>query len=62
MCRVDGVNAAELTKKVKAHGATKLPLSTAPVPKEDLDTKLKRLINANKCMLFMKVLAMIDTF
>jgi len=52
--RVDGVNAAELTKKVKAHAATKLPLSTAPVPKEDLDTKLKRLINANKCMLFMK--------
>jgi len=52
--RVDGVNAAELTKKVKAHAATKLPLGTAPVPKEDLDTKLKRLINANKCMLFMK--------
>lgn len=52
--RVDGVNAAELTKKVKAHAATKLPLGTVPVPKEDLDTKLKRLINANKCMLFMK--------
>jgi len=52
--RVDGVNAAELTKKVKAHAATKLPLGTAPAPKEDLDTKLKRLINANKCMLFMK--------
>jgi len=52
--RVDGVNAAELTKKVKAHAATKLPLGTAPVPKEDLETKLKRLINANKCMLFMK--------
>merc|ERR1712112_771021 len=52
--RVDGVNAAELTKKVKAHAATKLPLGAAPAPKEDLETKLKRLINANKCMLFMK--------
>lgn len=52
--RVDGVNAVELTKKVKAHAATKLPLATIPAPKEDLETKLKRLINANKCMLFMK--------
>jgi len=52
--RVDGVNAAELTKKVKAHAATKLPLGAAAAPKEDLETKLKRLINANKCMLFMK--------
>jgi len=52
--RVDGVNAVELTKKVKAHAATKLPLGTIPAPKEDLETKLKRLINANKCMLFMK--------
>jgi len=55
--RVDGVNAAELTKKVKSHAATKLsdlPLGPIPAPKEDLDTKLKRLINAHKCMLFMK--------
>merc|ERR1712098_397912 len=36
------------------HAATKLPLVAAPAPKEDLETKLKRLINANKCMLFMK--------
>merc|ERR1712130_886612 len=52
--RVDGGNAAELTKKGKAHAATKLPLGAAAAPKEDLETKLKRLINANKCMLFMK--------
>jgi len=53
--RVDGVNAVELTKKVKSHAATKLSdLSQIPVPKEDLNTKLKRLINAHKCMLFMK--------
>jgi len=55
--RVDGVNAAELTKKVKSHAATKLsdlPLGPIPAPKENLDTKLKRLINAHKCMLFMK--------
>eukprot|EP00092_Neocalanus_flemingeri_P010044 GFUD01010825.1.p1 GENE.GFUD01010825.1~~GFUD01010825.1.p1 ORF type:complete len:327 (+),score=92.51 GFUD01010825.1:41-1021(+) len=55
--RVDGVNAAELTKKVKSHAATKLsdlPLGPISAPKEDLDSKLKRLINAHKCMVFMK--------
>jgi Grx4 family monothiol glutaredoxin len=55
--RIDGANAAELTKKVKSHSAAKvdsLPLAVAPVQKEDLDTKLKRLISAHKCMLFMK--------
>jgi len=55
--RIDGVQAAELTKKVKSHAAaslTNLPISSGPVPKEDLDTKLKRLIKAHKCMLFMK--------
>jgi len=54
--RVDGVNAAEVTKKVKAHAAdpsADIPSGAAP-PKEDLDTKLKRLINTRKCMLFMK--------
>jgi len=54
--RVDGVNAAEVTKKVKAHAAdpsADIPTASAP-PKEDLDTKLKRLINTRKCMLFMK--------
>ena len=45
-----------MTKKVKLHAndpAVIIPLgSKAPV--EDLETKLKRLINARKCMLFMK--------
>jgi len=55
--RVDGANAAELTKKVKSHSAAKLDnlaLAVAPAKKEDLDTKLRRLIKAHKCMLFMK--------
>ena len=55
--RVDGVNAAELSKKVKSHAAAKvsdLPLAVAPPKEEDLDTKLKRLISAHPCMLFMK--------
>ena len=54
--RVDGVNAAEVTKKVKAHANDPTAdLPPAPViPKEDLNTKLKRLINARKCVLFMK--------
>ena len=56
--RIDGVNAAELTKKVKLHAndpVANLPLApTNGKPVEDLETKLKRLINARKCMLFMK--------
>jgi len=55
--RVDGVNAAELTKKVKAHAAdtfADMDLGPLEAPKEDLDSKLKRLIKAHKCMLFMK--------
>jgi len=54
--RVDGVNAAEVTKKVRAHASdpsADIPSGPAP-PKEDLNTKLKRLINTRKCMLFMK--------
>lgn len=53
--RVDGVNAVELTKKVRQHAMT-VAAGPAPPPagKEDLNTKLKRLINAHKCMLFMK--------
>ena len=58
LCRIDGVNAADLTKKVKLHAndpVANLPLAaTNGKPVEDLDTKLKRLINARKCMLFMK--------
>ena len=55
--RVDGVNAAELTKKVKLHAndpVANLPLGSNSQPVEDLETKLKRLISARKCMLFMK--------
>jgi len=51
--RVDGVNAVELTKKVRSHAAA-APATLPAAPKEDLNTKLKRLINAHKCMLFMK--------
>ena len=58
LLRIDGVNAADLTKKVKLHAndpVANLPLAaTNGKPVEDLDTKLKRLINARKCMLFMK--------
>jgi len=52
--RVDGVNAVELTKKVRSHAQAPPAPSTPQAPKEDLNTKLKRLINAHKCMLFMK--------
>ena len=52
------MNAADLTKKVKLHAndpVANLPLApTNALPVEDLETKLKRLINARKCMLFMK--------
>lgn len=50
--RVDGVNAIELTKKVRSHAGSTVTLPQAP--KEDLNSKLKRLISSHKCMLFMK--------
>lgn len=52
--RVDGVNAVELTKKIRSHAAAAPPAALPAAPKEDLDTRLKRLISAHKCMLFMK--------
>jgi len=55
--RVDGFKAAELTKMVSSHAANSAanrPLANVAKPKEDLDTRLKRLIKAHKCMLFMK--------
>lgn len=55
--RVDGLNAAELTKQVKSHAAASPAVQTvlgSAKPKEDLDTRLKRLVKAHKCMLFMK--------
>lgn len=53
--RVDGANPTELTKKVKVQANKASLLTTAPiVPKVDLNTRLKSLINSSKCMLFMK--------
>jgi len=54
--RVDGANGVELTKKVRSHAMAPSPVQTQqpPPPKEDLNSKLKRLINSHKCMLFMK--------
>ncbi|KAK8742299.1 hypothetical protein OTU49_001784 [Cherax quadricarinatus] len=53
--RVDGVNAAELTSKVKTQAAKTTLVSTVPVaPVEDLNTRLKQLINSAKCIVFMK--------
>lgn len=56
--RLDGANVPELTKKVKHHAdpnasPVMLPTSSQP-PKEDLNTKLKGLINAAPCVLFVK--------
>eukprot|EP00088_Acartia_fossae_P008701 TRINITY_DN14174_c0_g1_i1.p1 TRINITY_DN14174_c0_g1~~TRINITY_DN14174_c0_g1_i1.p1 ORF type:complete len:324 (+),score=59.89 TRINITY_DN14174_c0_g1_i1:44-1015(+) len=54
--RIDGMNAAELTKKVQSHAAKEISIAMngQPPKKEDLNTRLKRIINAHKCMLFMK--------
>jgi len=52
--RVDGVNGVELTKKTRSHAEAGPAVSFPQAPKEDLNSKLKRLINSHKCMLFMK--------
>lgn len=54
--KLDGANAAELTKKVKALSSqTGVPVSEPSKPvKEDLNMRLKKLINAADVMLFMK--------
>lgn len=54
--RLEGANVPELTKKIKQQ-LTKLSLQPSlniPVQHEDLNTKLKRLVSAAPCMLFMK--------
>ncbi|XP_060562098.1 glutaredoxin-3-like [Ruditapes philippinarum] len=54
--RLDGANAAELTKKVKllsSESTVSIPDIPNP-PKQDLNTRLKQLINSEDVMLFMK--------
>lgn len=50
--RLDGAHAPELTKKVQRLAATGGP--DAPTEGADLNQRLKKLINAAPCMLFMK--------
>ncbi|KAJ7406480.1 Glutaredoxin-3 [Pitangus sulphuratus] len=53
--RLDGAHAPELTKKVQRHiSGTSLSPSSSDNAKEDLNSRLKKLINAAPCMLFMK--------
>ncbi|XP_012280839.1 glutaredoxin-3 [Orussus abietinus] len=53
--RVDGANPAVLTKKVKQFSTKDtLPVRPSDTSKEDLETRLKKLINQAPCMLFMK--------
>lgn len=52
--RLDGANAPELTKKVKRLAASGSPSGGAESPVVDLNQRLKKLINAAPCMLFMK--------
>jgi len=53
--RVDGANAPELTSKVKAHAKAAGAPTQRPSPKkEDINSRLKKLVNAAPCMLFMK--------
>ncbi|CAH2322880.1 glutaredoxin-3 [Pelobates cultripes] len=53
--RLDGAHAPELTKRVQRHAAS-ASFTSAPesAPKEDITVRLKKLINAAPCMLFMK--------
>ncbi|KAK6185344.1 hypothetical protein SNE40_007598 [Patella caerulea] len=51
--RLDGANVAELSKKVKKWATGAGQINTAP-PKQDLNTRLKNLINQSPVMLFMK--------
>ncbi|XP_053548562.1 glutaredoxin-3 [Bombina bombina] len=53
--RLDGAHAPELTKRVQRHASsTSFPASTNNATKEDLNVKLKKLISAAPCMLFIK--------
>ncbi|CAG02746.1 unnamed protein product [Tetraodon nigroviridis] len=52
--RLDGAYAPELTKKVERLAASGSPGGSAGSPAADLNQRLKKLINAAPCMLFMK--------
>lgn len=53
--RLDGAHAPELTNKVQRLGSSGGgAVGVGDVPKEDLNERLKRLISAAPCMLFMK--------
>ncbi|NXA17838.1 GLRX3 protein, partial [Ibidorhyncha struthersii] len=53
--RLDGAHAPELTKKVQRHASSSSVSSGSnDSAKEDLNVRLKKLINAAPCMLFMK--------
>uniref|UniRef100_A0A8C2UTW3 Glutaredoxin 3 n=1 Tax=Chinchilla lanigera TaxID=34839 RepID=A0A8C2UTW3_CHILA len=53
--RLDGAHAPELTKKVQRHASSSsFPPSANEYLKEDLNLRLKKLIHAAPCMLFMK--------
>jgi len=60
LARVEGMNAAELNTKVQQHVTEFVPpisssaAQNPPIDSEDLNTKLKRLIDSAPCMLFMK--------
>ncbi|RXM35427.1 Glutaredoxin 3 [Acipenser ruthenus] len=51
---VDGAHAPELTKKVQRHSSAAVPMGMGVAAKEDLNERLKKLVNAAPCMLFMK--------
>nr|XP_025971679.1 glutaredoxin-3 [Dromaius novaehollandiae] len=53
--RLDGAHAPELTKKVQRHASSSsISAGSNDIAKEDLAVRLKKLINAAPCMLFMK--------
>uniref|UniRef100_A0A8C0HN72 Glutaredoxin 3 n=1 Tax=Buteo japonicus TaxID=224669 RepID=A0A8C0HN72_9AVES len=53
--RLDGAHAPELTKKVQRHASSSsVSAGSNDSVKEDLNVRLKKLINAAPCMLFMK--------
>ncbi|CAH1802899.1 unnamed protein product, partial [Owenia fusiformis] len=53
--RLDGADAPELSKKVEKHANSTITLPSQPAaPVQDLNTRLKTLINSAPCMVFMK--------